>query len=418
MAEQSLQIVVELFRGYVEQQNWSIIEEKGVQNGLQLLITDGKVRTPVVCFSNGNALIQGPSHSLKTQLQTWWSQRKTAPLVYQQETIPSFPQLQNKVDAFLAYAQEQGWAWAGKALPQGDYQLRLTPDTTTIPIHFYSTGTVLIQGPSGPLKQRIEQWWHQQSQATMTPLWESNPISEGQAPEKALQRTTLPPSPKLVAAHIGTDEAGKGDYFGPLVVAGVYLDEQQATQLRSLGVRDSKTLSDTAIVALADEIKHLCPPQHVTVLSYQPAHYNRLYSEVQNLNQLLAKAHAHIIQTLQQATGCQFALVDQFGPEALMQQALQALHCQITLEQRPRAEEDVAVAAASILARAEFVAQFARLAKYAQMELPKGASNPAIVVIGRDLVARFGQDMLRRLAKLHFQTTQAILQKDDPGLSL
>ncbi|HEU5384192.1 MAG TPA: hypothetical protein VFV38_53035 [Ktedonobacteraceae bacterium] len=154
------------------------------------------------------------------------------------------------------------------------------------------------------------------------------------------------------------------------------------------------------------------------MLSYQPANYNRLYSEVRNLNHLLAKAHAHIIQTLQQATGCQLALVDHFGPEALMQQALQALQCHITLEQRTRAEEDVAVAAASILARAGFVEQFARLEKYTQMELPKGASNADIVVIGRDLVARFGQDMLRRLAKLHFQTTQAILQKDDPGLNL
>ncbi|HEU5384193.1 MAG TPA: hypothetical protein VFV38_53040 [Ktedonobacteraceae bacterium] len=136
--------------------------------------------------------------------------------------------------------------------------LRNSP-TSPIPIHFYLTGTALIQGPPGPLKQRLEQWWSQQSQATITPLWESNPISEGQAPEKALQRTTPPQPLKLVAAHIGTDEAGKGDYFGPLVIAGVYLDEQQVAQLRSRGVRDSKTLSDTAIVALADEIKHLCP---------------------------------------------------------------------------------------------------------------------------------------------------------------
>jgi len=305
MAEKPLQTVVELFRAHIRQRNWSIIEEKSVQHGLKLLVTDGQTRTSVTCFTNGNALIQGAASPLKTQLQTCWDQQKTV--------------------------------------------------------------------------------------------------------SSLLQREAALPSPTFIA-HIGSDEAGKGDYFGPLVVAGVFVDEQKASQLRTFGVRDSKTLSDTVILSLADEIKRLCSPQHYHILSYLPAQYNQLYQEVQNLNLLLAKAHAQTIQTLQKGTGCQFALVDQFSPEALLLQALQAVGCQITLEQRPRAEEDVVVAAASVLARATFLKQIAELSKMVGVSLPKGASNPQIVTARREIVMRAGQETLGKVAKLHFKTTQTILQ--------
>jgi len=204
-------------------------------------------------------------------------------------------------------------------------------------------------------------------------------------------------------AHIGTDEAGKGDYFGPLVVAGVFVDEQKAPQLRALGVRDSKTLSATAILSLADEIKRLCSPRHSYILSYQPAQYNQLYQQVQNLNLLLANAHAQTIQVVQEETGCHYVLVDQFdSAKALVAQALQDVGCQMTLEQRTQAEDDVAVAAASILARAAFLQHLESLSRDAQMRLPKGASHPDIVVIGKVLVAQSGQDRLGKVAKVHF----------------
>jgi len=77
MAEKPLHTTVDLFRAYIRQQNWSIIEEKSVQHGLQLLVTDGQTQTPVTCFATGNALIQGAASPLRTQLQTWWDQQKT-----------------------------------------------------------------------------------------------------------------------------------------------------------------------------------------------------------------------------------------------------------------------------------------------------------------------------------------------------
>lgn len=294
----SFQATVELFRAHIQQQRWSIIEEKPIQSAVQLVVTDEQNRTPVVCYTTGTVLIQGAASPLKTHLQTWWN-------------------------------------------------LQQPPKETT----------------ASPFK-----------------------------------------------AHIGADEAGKGDYFGPLVVAGIFVDEQRASQLRALAVRDSKTISDTAIFPLAEEIKRLCSPQHFHILAYQPAEYNRLYQEVQNLNRLLAKAHAQTIQVVQQKTGCQYALVDQFGPEVLVEQALQVLGCQMTLEQRMHAEEDVAVAAASILARATFLQHLERLSRDVQMMLPKGGSNPDIVAIGKVLVAQAGRDRLGSVAKVHFQTTQHILQ--------
>lgn len=412
-----LDTVVKLFQTYSQQRNWSIIEEKPVQNGLQLLITDGEVCTPVVCFTNGNALIQGATSPLKTQLKTWWEQQKAPALPLQQEATQQEktqqpPAIQKKVDAFSEYAREQGWLCMGKVIHQGIYQLRLTQQTATVPINFYPTGTVLIQGNPSGLKQQIEQWWmSRQGHVTMAHLWEDASTSKEQ------KETSVPPTQTArkngpITAHIGTDEAGKGDYFGSLVVAGVYVDEQKAAQLRAVGVRDSKLLTDTAILSKAEDIKRICSPRFYYVIAYQPAQYNRLYQEIQNLNVLLAKAHVQVIHVLQKETGCQLALVDQFGPEALLLQTLQDVACPITLKQRPRAEEDVAVAAASILARAEFVQQLTTLSKYVRIELPKGASNPDIVVVGRAIVAQFGQDMLRRLAKLHFKTTQAILQRN------
>ena len=164
------------------------------------------------------------------------------------------------------------------------------------------------------------------------------------------------------------------------------------------------------ILSLADEIKRLCSPRHVHILSYQPTQYNQLYQEVQNLNLLLANAHAQTIQALREATGCQFALVDQFGDAFVVPNILQEMGCQITIEQRVRAEGDVAVAAASIVARAEFVKQLAELSQMVGITLPKGASDPHIVLVGREIVMQAGQETLGKVAKLHFKTTQTILQ--------
>jgi ribonuclease HIII len=209
----------------------------------------------------------------------------------------------------------------------------------------------------------------------------------------------------LPGAWIGTDEAGKGDYFGPLVVAGVCVTEESAARLRAAGVRDSKALSDKRIAALAAEIRDLCP---VEVVAIGPQRYNEMYARIRNLNRLLAWAHARVIENLLERVACERVVSDQFGDERVLQQALMEKGQLVRLQQRPRAEDDVAVAAASILARAEFVRRLQQLSQSSDVDLHKGA-GPPVLEAGRRFVQRHGSDALARVAKLHFKTTAQIV---------
>lgn len=176
MAGKQLEATVALFRAYIREQKWVIIQEKTIQNGLQLLVTDGEMRTSVACFTNGNALIQGAEGSLKAQLQTWWNQQKMSQFSLQGEENVRSPVQQRKINAFRDHARAQEWSCVGKEIHQGIYQLRLVYNTMTVPVNFYPTGTVLVQGKPSDLRRQVEQWWNQQSSATTTPLWESAPL--------------------------------------------------------------------------------------------------------------------------------------------------------------------------------------------------------------------------------------------------
>ena len=204
---------------------------------------------------------------------------------------------------------------------------------------------------------------------------------------------------------IGTDEAGKGDYFGPLVVAGVYVTPDTALRLRELGVRDSKTLSDKRIAEITTGIRALCP---VNVVAIGPERYNEMYAKIRNLNRLLAWAHARVIENLLEQVPCERVLSDQFGDERVLQRALLEKGRHVHLEQRPRAEADPAVAAASMVARHEFVRRLAQLSDSVGVDLHKGA-GPPVLASGRRFVDKHGCDALGTVAKLHFRTTQQIL---------
>jgi ribonuclease HIII len=205
--------------------------------------------------------------------------------------------------------------------------------------------------------------------------------------------------------RIGIDESGKGDYFGPLVIAGVYADEEREGELRALGVRDSKTLSDTRAQTLAEQIYTCCPYSLVVI---GPARYNTLHASVHNLNRLLAWGHARAIENLLSRLDCPQVIADQFGDERYLQSALMSKGRTVKLTQRPRAEADPAVAAASVVARAEFLRRLQELSTRHGLLLPKGA-GPAVIAAGVALVRRYGEDILSQVAKVHFRTTNAIL---------
>jgi ribonuclease HIII len=215
--------------------------------------------------------------------------------------------------------------------------------------------------------------------------------------------------PERFAAHMGIDESGKGDFFGPLVIAAAYVDSQLADAFQHLNVRDSKTItSDRIAEKMAADIRQLLG-HRFSIVAIGPRAYNRLYAGFKNVNRLLAWGHARAIENLLTAIpDCPRALSDQFGPKHRIETALKARGIKIKLEQRHKAESDPAVAAASVLARAGFLQGLRELGQQAGVDLPKGAAAH-VQDTAKKLIARHGPAALAGVAKLHFKTTDQIL---------
>jgi ribonuclease HIII len=277
-------------------------------------------------------------------------------------------------------ARERGWTIEDRHAIEHGLQVTVGDGTARLPVNLYSTGKVLVQGKAGPLREALVAWSN---------LRQAGPL-------------------RATPAHIGVDESGKGDVFGPLVIAGVVVTPETEGALARAGVRDSKTLAGARIVQLAGMIRAGFPCE---VLALAPPAYNDAYeTHGRNLNRLLAWGHARVIAVLHARTGVGRALSDQFGNPRLLPAALAAEGCAVALDQRPRAESDLAVAAASILARAAFVAAMDEYAHKLGCAVPLGASDPQIVPFGREIVRRWGARGLERIAKLHFQPVAEMLK--------
>lgn len=217
--------------------------------------------------------------------------------------------------------------------------------------------------------------------------------------------TTIEPVLADAPCWVGSDESGKGDYFGPLVVAAVALTQENWRVLVELGVQDSKNLTDDRALRIAGEIRDAFPNE---VIAIMPPRYNELWKKFGNVNRLLAWAHARVIENvIEKAPDATAAVADQFGDESLIRNALFERGREVQLLQMPRAERDPAVAAASILARAEFLRRLDQLGREAGVRLPKGASSQ-VDAVARDIVKQRGAEALSAIAKTHFRTTQKV----------
>lgn len=203
--------------------------------------------------------------------------------------------------------------------------------------------------------------------------------------------------------HIGVDESGKGDFFGPLVIAACYVGPEHLAELD--GVKDSKKLTDPVALKLSLVIKRVCPH---SVIAIGPAKYNELYAKFNNLNRLLAWGHARAIENVLEVQPSRLVISDQFADPAGLKRQLFERAREVELRSMVRAESDIAVAAASILARAEFLRKLMSLGDEAGMTLPKGASN-LVIEAGKRYVAMHGPQNLGKVAKLHFKTSQTVL---------
>jgi ribonuclease HIII len=216
-------------------------------------------------------------------------------------------------------------------------------------------------------------------------------------------------NPELLLPRLGVDESGKGDFFGPLCVAGAYVNESVVNAWKDSGIRDSKNISsDRKIKELAELIRET-PGCVTTVVPIGNEAYNRLYRNMRSVNTLLAWGHARVIENLMGQKHRMNpvpvrAISDQFAAnKETVAKALMPLGREIELVQKHKAEEDLAVAAASILARHEFVTRLAALGKQFEMELPRGASA-AVDKSAKEFIAKHGVDNLPKVAKMHFRT--------------
>jgi ribonuclease HIII len=223
--------------------------------------------------------------------------------------------------------------------------------------------------------------------------------------------------PDKFEPHFGIDESGKGDYFGPLVIAGAYTDATIARRLIAAGIMDSKRVTSPARIRQLAAIIRETPGCTTAVVAIGPERYNTMHASFKNLNRLLAWGHARVIETLAAARpDCPRTLSDQFARPEILQRALKEKGLTLQLEQRTKGESDTAVAAASILARERFIDWMDKTSAAAGIKLPLGASD-AVVQAARELVARDGPEVLGKVAKLHFKTTHAVLGTTPPESS-
>ena len=205
--------------------------------------------------------------------------------------------------------------------------------------------------------------------------------------------------------HIGVDESGKGDFFGPLCVAGVLVDEKSEKIFIDAGIKDSKKITDKKIIELEKIIKANAVHSVVTISNPK---YNELYSKIKNLNKLLAWGHARVIENICEHNTCDYAVSDQFGDENLIKSALMKNGRNIELRQMVRAESaDIAVAAASILARATYVHKMEELEKTYGIKFQKGCSD-LVKTVAKEFISKYGKDKLSDVCKTHFKTFKEV----------
>ena len=260
----------------------------------------------------------------------------------------------------------------------------------------------------------------QENAKTQTEGMQANKIFGIKKPSEKFYSALLPKDKKdtdvlknITYPVIGTDESGKGDYFGPLVAAGFYAEESSLKFLKEAGVADSKLLTDSQVRAAAKKIRENFPDSY-SIIEISPEKYNRLYEELRkekkNLNSLLAWAHAKAIEELLKKHECITAVSDRFGDEKYILSKLGEKGRKINLIQETKAERNPAVAAASVLARDRFLDKLKVLSKEAEMTLPKGASK-TVIYAGAEIVRLKGEEELKKYAKIHFRTTAEILNK-------
>lgn len=395
-------------------QGWQTSAARSIQNGLQFTVTPATGgELTISIYDTGT---HAPKQHQKPQFQELLDQlaRFDAPDTPLQSVQVTF---NVKIADLRQEIKEQFQSMTPsdiKTEPYCDYSLVFENGKEKLIVKQFSSGKLQLQGRAGPLYRRVLE--------IIIPRYNlhfpnaklniTDYLANGAAEAKPAADPSAP-QVQVALPHIGTDESGKGDYFGPLVIAGVWVDESLQISLVRLGVRDSKEISDSQCQKLAAAIREMCPGKY-QVVEISPERYNQLQAQLvrekKNLNHLLAWGHARAIESLLNRHHCDQAIADQFGDEKYIASKLMERGKSLKLLQTPKAERFIAVAAASVLARDHFLSRLAELSKEAGVTIPKGAS-PAAVEAAKQIVKARGIESLNRFVKLHFKTTALVLAK-------
>ena len=223
-------------------------------------------------------------------------------------------------------------------------------------------------------------------------------------------------SAEALEPHAGVDESGKGDFFGPLAVCAAYADSEIAPRLVAAGARDSKDVSDDEeALRIAARIRAVLRPNLYALSVFSPIGYNRAYAKLRSVNRVLAWAHARCVEKLSSAApAMRFAISDQFGSPDAVRRAMRSGTAHVEIRSRTKAESDIAVAAASLLAREAFLLGLAELGRrFPGIDFPKGATH--VRAAAEKLVRTHGAAALAETCKCHFRTTDQVLAATGHG---
>ena len=286
---------------------------------------------------------------------------------------------------------------AEKPVPYGR-RIDVVRESETVPVTLYEGKkgfSTVVAGKSGGLRETVEHLIH----GTPPPVTGSDKPYGFENVDG------------FEAGWIGTDESGKGDVFGPLVIAAVAVNPESVRELTAIGVKDCKQLSDKKVSELAMKIRQVCKGRFQELALF-PSRYNSLYAamkiEGKNLNHLMAWAHARVIEDTLETAPCRYAIADKFADVRFIESRLMARGRAINLIQKTHAEQNIAVAAASVLARDAFLRGLDGLSQKYAVDFPKGAGTPVNAAIQK-FVATHGKAALAEVGKIHFKTFEGVL---------
>ncbi|WP_079479471.1 ribonuclease HIII [Halobacillus salinus] len=276
-----------------------------------------------------------------------------------------------------------------KPTPNNAYFQAKTPSCV---ITAYLSGKVLFQGKSPEAES--QKWGTAEEKA---------------AKPKKQAHNYHPPESLFTSSHIGSDEAGTGDFFGPITVAAAYVREHQIGQLKAIGVRDSKHLSDPQITDLAKQIVEMKIPY--SLLRLPNKKYNQWQRKGWTQGKMKTLLHhqaiAKLLEKIEPETP-DGILIDQFAQPSVYQKHLRSerLSLQDNVYFMTKAESySIAVAVGSILARSAFVKAMNKLEMDTGLDVPKGASGK-VDRAAAEMIRHYGEDKLEEVAKVHFANTE------------